>query len=181
MNKFQTLRKEIEIVNVICTMDLNQKIKIKSFNRFRFLSCDIDIYKCGYVKDDKMIGKVSVFESGKIISIGTKSYDQACDEVKKVIKLLKKYKLIVSTPKDKPVIRNMVGKIDVKQTIYIEKLSQTLTGSRYEPEQFPALIYKMVGKITALIFSTGKIILTGAKSTEDMNRAYFELNQKKVF
>ena len=58
MNTSQILRKEIEIVNAICTIDLNQKVKIKSFNRFKFLSCDIDIYKCGYLKNDTMMGKV---------------------------------------------------------------------------------------------------------------------------
>ncbi len=175
------LRKEITIVNMICTKRLNQKINIKSFNRFKFLECNLDIYRCGYVKASTMQGKVSVFESGNIISIGTTSYNHACNDIQIAVNLLKKYKLVKSISRTKPEIRNIVGKIDVKQTIPIEQLSQTIAGSRYEPETFPALIYKMITKVTVLIFATGKIIVTGVKTIETMNSVYFELKQKGVF
>ena len=178
----QKIRKEIEIVNIVCTVDLQEKIKIKSFNKFKFLSCNIDLYRCGYVQDDKMIGKVSVFESGKLISIGTKNYAQTCSEMKRVLKLLKKYNLIKSThSKIQPRIRNMVGKIDVKKPIEIEELSKSLSRCIYEPEQFPALIYRMLNNMVALIFASGKIIITGIKSIDDMNLMFFELKQKNIF
>ena len=45
--------------------------------------------------------------------------------------------------------------------------------TRWEPELFPGLIFKMVKpKMVLLIFATGKIVLTGAKSREQIYEAY---------
>ena len=45
--------------------------------------------------------------------------------------------------------------------------------STYEPEIFPGLIYRMVNpKIVLLIFASGKIVLTGAKTKEDIFKAF---------
>jgi transcription initiation factor TFIID TATA-box-binding protein len=45
--------------------------------------------------------------------------------------------------------------------------------SRYEPELFPGLIFRMeVPKLVLLIFASGKIVLTGAKKREEINNAY---------
>ena len=45
--------------------------------------------------------------------------------------------------------------------------------SRYEPELFPGLIFRMeVPKLVLLIFASGKIVLTGAKKRKEINDAY---------
>jgi|GEM_PF-5625541 len=67
------LRKEIKISNVVSTADLKQKIDIASFNSYKFLSANLNHYRCGYIKDNTMVGRVSAFASGKLISVGTKS------------------------------------------------------------------------------------------------------------
>ena len=42
----------------------------------------------------------------------------------------------------------------------------------YEPEQFPGLIYRMdEPKVVILIFSSGKLVCTGAKKEEEVYRA----------
>jgi transcription initiation factor TFIID TATA-box-binding protein len=42
----------------------------------------------------------------------------------------------------------------------------------YEPEQFPGLVYRLdKSKVVALLFGSGKIVLTGAKKTEDIELA----------
>jgi len=47
------------------------------------------------------------------------------------------------------------------------------TFSTYEPELFPGLIYRMhQPKIVLLIFASGKIVLTGAKTREDIQKAF---------
>jgi transcription initiation factor TFIID TATA-box-binding protein len=38
----------------------------------------------------------------------------------------------------------------------------------YEPEQFPGLVYRITTpKVVVLIFSSGKIVITGGKTPED--------------
>jgi transcription initiation factor TFIID TATA-box-binding protein len=42
----------------------------------------------------------------------------------------------------------------------------------YEPEQFPGLIYRMEEpKVVFLLFSSGKLVITGAKNEEEIYRA----------
>jgi transcription initiation factor TFIID TATA-box-binding protein len=49
----------------------------------------------------------------------------------------------------------------------------------YEPEQFPALIYRMKEPRTViLIFSSGKLVCTGAKKQEHVYQAVNRLHQR---
>ena len=131
-----TLHSEIKIQNTVSTADLKQKIDIASFNDYQHLSSNLDLYACGYIKDDAMIGRVTVFRTGKLISVGTKSPEQAAKELKKASRILQKHKLAKST-KITPQVRNIVSRFDLKRKLPIEKLARTLPKSLYEPEQFP--------------------------------------------
>lgn len=171
------LRSELKIQNTVCTADLKQKIDIASFNEYRFLSSNLDLYSCGYVKDDIMIGRTTVFASGKLISVGTKSPNQAYDELEKTCKILKKYKL-AKPIKIIPKVQNIVARFDLGKKLPIEKLARTLPRCMYEPEQFPGLIYHIKDSCTALIFVSGKGVLAGAKSIEELNSALFEVESR---
>ena len=173
-----SLRKEIKIVNVVTTSDLFQKINLQSFNNYEFLYTNLDLYRCGYVKNKTMIGKVTVFGSGKLISIGTKSPYQSLRELKIAVNILRKYKL-AKPHKINSKIRNLVARVDFKKIIPIEKLARTLPRSQYEPEQFPGLIHWFPKSATTLIFASGKVIITGATTYNEINSVYFELN--KIF
>jgi len=42
----------------------------------------------------------------------------------------------------------------------------------YEPEQFPGVVFRLSDpKIVMLFFGSGKVVCTGAKSIEDLERA----------
>jgi transcription initiation factor TFIID TATA-box-binding protein len=52
-------------------------------------------------------------------------------------------------------------------------------GVEYDPEKFPGLIYKLRRPRTSiLIFSTGKMVCTGAKSSKEANRAINKVVRK---
>ena len=49
----------------------------------------------------------------------------------------------------------------------------------YEPEQFPGLIYRMDGpRAVFLIFSSVKLVCTGARKEEDVHQAAIKLHRK---
>jgi len=171
------LRPEIKIQNTVCTADLKQKINIDSFNKYEHLSSNLKLYQCGYVKDNTMIGKVTVFRSGKIISIGTKSSEQAEKELRKASKILQKYNLSKSV-KILPQVRNIVAGFDLGRKLSIESLARTLPKCMYQPEQFSGIIYRMQGSCVALLFASGKGIIVGAKLIEEINSAFFEISLK---
>jgi len=49
----------------------------------------------------------------------------------------------------------------------------------YEPEQFPGLVYRIKEpKVAMLLFASGKIVCTGARSTEDASKAVEKLAEE---
>ena len=49
----------------------------------------------------------------------------------------------------------------------------------YEPEQFPGMIIKQKGpKATYLVFSSGKIVIAGCKSLEELNQTVFNITDR---
>lgn len=51
----------------------------------------------------------------------------------------------------------------------------------YEPEQFPGLIYRMrEPKVVILLFTTGKLVITGAKKEEYIRTAVENLMQTAI-
>ena len=72
-------------------------------------------------------------------------------------------------------IQNMVGSCDVKFPIRLEGLmyNEGQLFANYEPEIFPGLVWRMVDpKVVLLIFVSGKVVLTGAKSREQIQGAF---------
>ena len=168
---------DIKIQNVVTTADLKQVIDIESFNKYEHLSSNLDLYACGYVKDDSMVGRVTVFKNGKLISVGTKSPENSKLELKKALKILRKYKLAKQV-KIIPEVRNIVGRYDLKRKLAIEKLARSLPKSLYEPEMFAGLIYRIQDSCVALLFASGKGVIVGAKTIEEINVAFYEVNTR---
>lgn len=80
--------------------------------------------------------------------------------------------------KDKNIvnIENVVASADLNCKVDLEDLALILKRTVYEPDQFPGLIYSMEDpKIVMLIFSSGKLICTGAKSEKDLIKAVEKL------
>lgn len=68
-------------------------------------------------------------------------------------------------------MQNIVGSHDVGFKIKLESLhlksSDSRIDCRYDPELFPGLIFRMTKpKVVLLIFASGKIVLTGAKTRQ---------------
>ncbi len=79
------------------------------------------------------------------------------------------------------VIQNVVASINLFTTIDLVTAYQTLIDDddlfvSYNPETFPGLILKIKKpKISSLVFSSGKLVLTGAKSTEMVHEGVLEM------
>ena len=72
-------------------------------------------------------------------------------------------------PQTKPVIsvENVVASATVDQKIDLNDLTKKFPDTEYHPDQFPGLVYRLSSPKTAtLIFRTGKMVCTGAKSEE---------------
>ncbi|MFA5887307.1 MAG: TATA-box-binding protein [Candidatus Nanoarchaeia archaeon] len=69
-------------------------------------------------------------------------------------------------------IQNIVATTSLEQAIPLVKLAEALPNTEYNPEQFPGLVMRIKEpKTSALIFSSGRIVCTGAKSMKKVNEA----------
>jgi transcription initiation factor TFIID TATA-box-binding protein len=70
-------------------------------------------------------------------------------------------------------IENIVASASFGVLIPLDKIVSKLEGMEYEPEQFPGLVYRMKKpKAAALIFGSGKIVCTGARSLTDVKTVF---------
>ena len=69
-------------------------------------------------------------------------------------------------------IENIVSSASIGKDVVLTEISEALEGVTFNKEQFPGLVYKLKEpKTAALIFSSGKLVCTGAKSIEDSKLA----------
>ena len=69
-------------------------------------------------------------------------------------------------------IENVVASTSLGQELDLKAIALALGGSEYEPEQFPGLIYRIKDPKTAiLLFRSGKVVCTGAKSLDAVKTA----------
>jgi transcription initiation factor TFIID TATA-box-binding protein len=77
-------------------------------------------------------------------------------------------------PKTKAIIhiQNVVASATLNQKVDLNAVVKSFPGVEYRPEQFPGLVFRLKRPKTAtLIFNSGKMVCTGAKSEKEARRA----------
>ena len=163
---------ELEIVNVVSTADLKQSVNLNEISKLGHVIFDQEIYggRVAYLKKPEMHGKVTIFSSGKLISVGTKSPEQAEDDLMTTHDTLVDSNIITPT-EITTTLRNIVAVLRLPNQIDLEIIASH-QNVIYEPEQFPAAIMKSTDpKVTYLIFGSGKIVILGTKSLRELQEA----------
>nr|MDO8087628.1 TATA-box-binding protein [Candidatus Sigynarchaeum springense] len=118
---------------------------------------------------------ILIFSTGKMVVTGLRAADEAGAVVANVIKKMEQAKVNIEA---EPVItiQNIVASGDLHMAIDLNEASILMENVMYEPEVFPGLIYRMQEpKTVFLIFSTGRIVCTGAKTKEIVGQAVEKL------
>ncbi len=72
-------------------------------------------------------------------------------------------------PRDSIKIENVVASTSIGQEIDLKQATLGLEGADYDPKRFPGVVFRTKDpKTAALIFRSGKIVCTGAKSIDDV-------------
>ncbi|MEM1611141.1 MAG: TATA-box-binding protein [Sulfolobales archaeon] len=112
-----------------------------------------------------------IFRSGKMVVTGAKKTSDLIKAVKKILRMFIKSGVTISG-KPRIQIQNIVASANLGMEVLLEKAAYLLENTMYEPEQFPGLIYRLTDpKVVLLIFSSGKMVITGAKSEEEVEKA----------
>jgi len=161
---------KMSIVNVVATAALGQEVDLDDLGKHGEILHDPEIYggRVAYFSSPNTEGKVSIFVSGKMISVGTKSEAEAfCAlECAKDFLVEKGYVKPVVLEK---LVQNIVAVVDFEENVNLERLAQDYKVI-YEPEQFPGGIFRMEGQIrvTVLIYASGKAVIAGLRSAKDI-------------
>jgi len=114
-----------------------------------------------------------IFASGKLVVTGLKSSHNASLAAKTFAYIIEKVDAGFQPMYVDFKVQNIVGTVDVGFPIRLEGLVYTHSKfASYEPELFSGLIYRL-GKprVVFMIFVSGKVIITGAKTEADMTEA----------
>lgn len=121
-----------------------------------------------------------IFSSGKVVLTGIRKKEDLYEGLNLIVQSLKEAG-VDTFDEPKVGVTNIVCSYDIGRYINLNKVVITLNleNIEYEPEQFPGLVYRIKDpKIVALLFSSGKIILTGGKNLDDIKRGLDFLEQK---
>jgi len=123
---------------------------------------------------------VLLFSSGNAICTGAKNLEEVDEAIHEIINKIKSVGLpVFENPKIK--IQNIVASSDLKKELKLSSLAKALLSenAEYEPKQFPGLVYRMddLG-VVLLLFSSGKLVCTGAKKLEDATTAIDTMKDK---
>jgi transcription initiation factor TFIID TATA-box-binding protein len=73
-------------------------------------------------------------------------------------------------------IENVVASANLNQRIDLDSIAKIFPQSQYKPNEFPGLVYRLrKPKVSMLVFSTGRLVIAGAKSQNMARRAVLKL------
>jgi transcription initiation factor TFIID TATA-box-binding protein len=161
----------IDIVNVVASTKLAEafdlpkieaELECAEYNKKKFPGL---VYR---VKAPK--AAFLIFTSGKIVCTGSKSVEDVRAVINTLAKTLKSIGFENINLEPEIHVQNIVASADLKTDLNLNAvaLGLGLENIEYEPEQFPGLVYRIkVPKVVVLIFSSGKLVITGGKSPEE--------------
>jgi len=172
---------EIKIQNIVASTTFAEKLDLdviaQSFEEAEYEPEQFPglVYRLSDPKTATLL-----FRSGKANCTGAKNVEDVQKTVDIIADKLKK--LGVEVYKDlKIIVQNIVATADLGGELNLTETAQGLglDNVEYEPEQFPGLVYRIKEpKVAMLLFSSGKIVCTGARSTEDVSTAVEKLSEE---
>jgi transcription initiation factor TFIID TATA-box-binding protein len=175
---------EFEVVNVVGTVDFQQRIALSPLadslaerdevNRVKYDPSELHLIHPWLFEDDIY---VAFYKNGTCTVTGAGSLerfydvsDAVGDMVEDIVDL--EIETIVN-------LSNIVSTAEIENVPSLEAIAigLGLEQTEYEPEQFPALIYRREDAVL-LIFSSGKIVCTGLTDLDQISSAIDEITEQ---
>jgi transcription initiation factor TFIID TATA-box-binding protein len=114
-----------------------------------------------------------LFSSGKVVCTGAKTIEDVDRSIDKLCEKLGKSGFEV-TKKPEITVQNIVASADLHSQLNMKEIAFALglENIEYEPEVFPGMVYRLdEPRVVMLLFSSGKLICTGARNSEQVSEA----------
>ena len=82
-------------------------------------------------------------------------------------------------PEDTLKIENIVASAKIADSLDLPMINEQIPDAEYDKKRFPGVVIRMTDpKIATLVFGSGKVVLTGAKSVDRLTRGLDILGQR---
>ncbi|KAL3125606.1 hypothetical protein niasHT_005493 [Heterodera trifolii] len=116
-----------------------------------------------------------VFQSARVVLTGVPHPSSANKMAARVLRRIQHTQSGITLDIHQLRVVNIVGVQTFPQRISVERLQNTLGGT-YDPTIFPALRCKLLNGVTCLIYISGKVIVTGAKTLDVIQHSFNHLS-----
>jgi transcription initiation factor TFIID TATA-box-binding protein len=168
---------------------MDQKFRVENIVASTTIADELDLHEIARLIEDAeyepeqfpgLVYRISepktatlLFKSGKANCTGAKTIEGVEETIKKITEGLTKAGIKVY---EKPniVVQNMVATYDLGRELDLNTIALKLglENVEYEPEQFPGLVFRIPDlRVVILLFGSGKIVCTGARRTEEIEKA----------
>jgi transcription initiation factor TFIID TATA-box-binding protein len=164
----------VQIENVVASSDIGQELDLETLaNDLVASDYNPDNFPGLVYRMQEPKAAALIFRSGKIVCTGANSIENVTTALQQVFDELRDLGIQVT---DSPEIevQNIVSSADLGHTLNLNAIAigLGLENIEYEPEQFPGLVYRLdEPSVVALLFGSGKLVITGGKQLEDAERA----------
>jgi transcription initiation factor TFIID TATA-box-binding protein len=183
VNEDELSKKGFTLVNLVGSLRLERELDLSA------LSVDLENTEYHPETYPSMIyrpfgeGSVSILtpSSGRLAIVGAKSKQELIDAVEEFLSTINNLGIETDKTSDDMLIQNVVVNYDFEREfdLSVVAIALDLNNVEYEPEQFPGLIYRShSGNATVLMFASGKVVITGAKTYLNSIQACDELCEK---
>lgn len=172
------------VVNIVAAGRLDGEFDLSA------VAADIDAAKARYdpnrypgihIQLQESGPTITLYRNGKYHITGSKTFDQLNEVKHEFITVLNELVRSYYSDDGSFEVNNIVctavypGRLDLNEV----SLHLGLEHTEYEPEQFPAVIYRSADlPAVVLIFSSGKIVITGSKHLEEAETACNQIQSK---
>lgn len=162
---------QLRIVNVVGSGTVNRELELDSL--VDTIGEPIAQYEPAvgpgmYIRFSESAPLVIIHRTGKYLITGAESRSMAYDTRNRLVDLLADISVLADTDEEQFAIQNYVCVGEISESLNLNALAIGLGLERteYEPEQFPGLIYRPDTAGVALLFGTGRIVITGCTTTD---------------
>ena len=172
MTNDKKVKFEVKIQNIVAYVDLGKKVSLeKVLAEIEDTEYQPEQFPGLIYRMQSPRASALIFSQGKIVCTGTKSIEDMRKAVEAIVDRLRKIGFKMPT-KFNPSVENIVASSAITADLDLDRIAFDLENSEYEPEQFPGLVYRITQpRVAFLLFRSGKIIITGARTIEDVHEA----------
>ncbi len=171
----------VEVVNIAATGDLGVEVDIEKVVEdvdFEVANYDAE-FNAAFLRIQEDEELVILYTSGKYILRGGDEFNRMHEVKMKFLNSLSGLGIDFQTEMFE--VKNVVCVGDLETTVDLNSaiLTLGLENTEYEPEQFPGMIYRPEeSPCVHLLFSSGKVVVTGGETHEAAQSAFDLLHEK---